>query len=185
MDQHNAIVITGGYLDSNNAKTAHGLIRGSDRFNIVGIIDQEYAGKDAGEILDGKKRNIPIFASIQDFVSAGKQATYCVIGVATKGGVIPDAFRVVLREALEKGFNLVNGLHEYVSDIPALAALAAQKGLEIIDVRKPKKSTDLHFWTGKIMEVKCPTIAVLGTDCALGKTYDDAILSAGDAESGL
>ncbi len=44
----------------------------------------------------------------------------------------------------------------------------AQKVSEIIDVRKPKFK-DLHFWTGKIAEVKCPKIAVLGTDCSLGK----------------
>jgi len=169
MEKSNAIVITGGYLDSNNAKTAHGLIRGTDRFNIVGVIDEKSAGKDAGEVLDGKNRSLPIFASIRDFFDAGGKATYCVIGVATKGGVIPDALRNTLREALELDLNLVNGLHEYVSDIPMLAALAAEKGLEIIDVRKPKKFRDLHFWSGKIAEVKCPKIAVLGTDCALGK----------------
>ena len=169
MEKSNAIVITGGYLDSNNAKTAHGLIRGTDRFNIVGVIDEKSAGKDAGEVLDGKNRNLPIFASIQDFIDAGGKASYCVIGVATKGGVIPDALRNILKEALEHNFNLVNGLHEYVSDIPMLAALAAEKGLEIIDVRKPKKFSELHFWSGKIAAVKCPKIAVLGTDCALGK----------------
>ena len=47
--------------------------------------------------------------------------------------------------------------------------MAAQRNLEIIYVRKPKKVKDLHFWTGKIKEVKCPKVAVLGTDCALGK----------------
>jgi len=56
-----------------------------------------------------------------------------------------------------------------VSDIPELASLAIQKGLEIIDVRKPRKAVDLHFWSGRIKEVKCPKVAVLGTDCALGK----------------
>jgi uncharacterized NAD-dependent epimerase/dehydratase family protein len=170
MIKSNAIVITGGYLDTGNAKTAHGLIRGTDRFNIVGIIDQKHPGKDAGEVLDGRKRNIPVYESLQQFIDTGKEkATYCIIGVATKGGVIPEALRVMLKEALHAGFNLVNGLHEYLSDIPELADLARQKGLEIIDVRKPKKFKDLHFWTGKIKEVKCPKIAVLGTDCALGK----------------
>jgi len=169
MEKSKAIVITGGYLDTSNAKTAHGLIRGTDRFHILGFIDDKNSGKDAGEVLDGKKRNIPIYATIQDFLKTGQKATYCIIGVATKGGVIPDSLRVVLKEALENGFNLVNGLHEYISDIPELAELAKQKGLDIIDVRKPKKFKDLHFWTGKIKEVKCPKIAVLGTDCALGK----------------
>ena len=94
MEKSNAIVITGGYLDTSNAKTAHGLIRGTDRFNIVGFIDQKSAGKDAGEVLDGKNRNIPVYATIQDFLKSGQKATYCIIGVATKGGVIPDSFHV-------------------------------------------------------------------------------------------
>ena len=61
MEKSNAIIITAGYLDSNSGKTAHGLIRGTDRYNIVGVIDEKSAGQDAGEVLDGKKRNIPVF----------------------------------------------------------------------------------------------------------------------------
>jgi uncharacterized NAD-dependent epimerase/dehydratase family protein len=166
----NAIVITGGYLHTSNAKTAHGLVRGTDRFNIVGVIDEKNAGKDAGEVLDGKNRKIPVYGTLDEFAAQSKEkAFYCIVGVATKGGVIPDTLRVMLKQALEKGYSLVNGLHEYVSDIPELASLAKEKGLEIIDVRKPKKVKDLHFWSGRIKEVKCPKIAVLGTDCALGK----------------
>ena len=101
MEKSNAIVITGGYLDSNNAKTAHGLIRGTDRYTIVGIIDPNHAGKDAGEVLDGRKRNIPVYATIADFKNTSPQkAAYCVVGVATKGGVIPESLRVMLKEAL-------------------------------------------------------------------------------------
>jgi uncharacterized NAD-dependent epimerase/dehydratase family protein len=168
--QTNAIIITGGYLDSISAKTAHGLIRGTDRFNIVGVIDSKDAGKDAGEVLDGKHRNIPVYATLSDFCEKSPvKAKYAIIGVATKGGVIPDSLRVLLKESLDYGFGLINGLHEYISDIPELADYARVKSLEIIDVRKPKKFKDLHFWSGKIKEVKCPKIAVLGTDCALGK----------------
>src|SRR5258707_9535575 len=47
--------------------------------------------------------------------------------------------------------------------------VAKKQGVEIIDVRKPKKFKDLHFWSGDIRKVTCPKIAVLGTDCALGK----------------
>jgi uncharacterized NAD-dependent epimerase/dehydratase family protein len=170
MQKSNAIVITAGYLDSNSGKTAHGLIRGSDRFNIIGIIDSKHAGKDAGEVLDGKKRNIPVYASVEEFSKTSKEpAIYCIIGVATKGGVIPDSLRAILKDALIHGYGLVNGLHEYISEIPELSDFARSRGLEIIDVRKPKKFQDLHFWTGKIKNVHCPKIAVLGTDCALGK----------------
>lgn len=166
--KNKAIVITGGLLSTNSAKTAHGLIRGTERFEIVGIVDEKHAGKDAGEVLDGKKRNLPVYASISEAVKNSKP-DYCIIGVATKGGVIPDSLRVLLREALENNLSIVNGLHDYVSEHEDLAKLAKSKGLEIIDVRRPKKFKDLHFWNGKIKEVKCPKIAVLGTDCALGK----------------
>jgi uncharacterized NAD-dependent epimerase/dehydratase family protein len=170
MEKSNAIIITAGYLDSNSGKTAHGLIRGTDRYNIVGVIDPKSAGKDAGEVLDGKKRNIPVYATVEEFAKTSKQtAKYCVIGVATKGGVIPDSLRAILKDGLVHGYGLVNGLHEYISDIPELADFARSRGLEIIDVRKPKKFKDLHFWSGKIKNVHCPKIAVLGTDCALGK----------------
>ena len=174
----NAIILTGGYLNSNHAKTAHGLIRGSDRFTIRAIIDPTCASRDAGEVLDGKHRNIPVLKSLQDYFSSDQaDAQYCIIGVATKGGIIPESLRATLKEALNHGLGLVNGLHEHVSDIPELADLAREKSLEIIDIRKPKKAKDLHFWSGKIGEVKCPTIAVLGTDCALGKRTTTRILT--------
>jgi len=186
MQKSNAIVITAGYLDSNSGKTAHGLIRSSDRFNILGIIDHKHPGKDAGEILDGKKRNIPVYGSIADFVKQSLvKAEYCVLGVATKGGVIPDSLRSMLRDALENNFHLVNGLHDYVSEDADLSALAAAKGLQLIDVRKPKKFKDLHFWSGRIAEVKCPKIAVLGTDCALGKRTTTRFLTEAMRKAGF
>lgn len=166
----NAIIITGGLLDTISAKTAHGLIRGTDRFRILGIIDEKHAGKDAGEVLDGINRNIPVYGSLQEFARQPERATYAIVGLATKGGVIPADLQNELRSVLEHGYGVINGLHEFVSDIPELVELAARKGVEIIDVRKPKNFRDLHFWSGKkIAQVKCPKIAVLGTDCALGK----------------
>ena len=49
----NAIVLTDGLLMTSDAKTAHGLIRGTERFNIIGLVDGEAnAGKDAGVLLD-------------------------------------------------------------------------------------------------------------------------------------
>lgn len=170
MKKSSAIIITAGYLDSDSGKTAHGLIRGTERFNILGVIDQKQAGKDAGEVLDGRNRNIPVYSSMKEFAKKSKKkATFCIIGVATKGGVLPKELQVMLREAITNGYSIVNGLHDYVSDHADLVALAKKKKVKIIDVRKPKKFKDLHFWSGDIKEVKCPKIAVLGTDCALGK----------------
>jgi uncharacterized NAD-dependent epimerase/dehydratase family protein len=186
MEKSNAIIITAGYLDSNSGKTAHGLIRGTDRYNIVGVIDSNHAGKDAGQVLDGKERNIPVFATIDEFAKTSKQtAKYCIIGVATKGGVIPDSLRAILKDGLVHGYSLVNGLHEYISDIPELSDFARARGLEIIDVRKPKNFKELHFWSGKIKNVHCPKIAVLGTDCALGKRTTTRFLTEAMRKAGF
>jgi len=166
----NAIILTAGLLDDIHAKTAHGLIRGSDRFNIVGVVDDKYAGKDAGQVLDGINRNIPIFSSIKSYYQHSNQpADYCIIGVATKGGVIPEEFRPVIREALKMRMGIVSGLHESVGDDSEFAQLASEYEVEIIDIRKPRPATELKFWTGAIENVNAAKIPVLGTDCALGK----------------
>ena len=55
-----AIILTNGSLEHADAKTAHGLIRGTERFDIKGVIDLNRAGMDAGEVLDGIYKNIPV-----------------------------------------------------------------------------------------------------------------------------
>lgn len=82
---------------------AHGLIRGTERYEIIGIIDHKNAGKDAGEVLDGKKRNIPIYASIESCNAESTQkAEFLIIGIATKGGVLPEDMQEQLKMAMEK-----------------------------------------------------------------------------------
>src|SRR5690606_41744325 len=103
----NAIIITVGLLDTISAKTAHGLIRGTDRFKILGVIDQKNPGKDAGEVLDGIKRGIPVYASLSDFAAQAEKAKYAIVGLATKGGVIPDSLREELREAIQLGYGKI------------------------------------------------------------------------------
>ena len=66
-----AVILTNGILQKADAKTAHGLIRGTERYNIIGVIDShETAGQDAGELLDGNHRNIPVFANFNDAKNA-------------------------------------------------------------------------------------------------------------------
>ncbi len=165
-----AIVLTNGLLETNDAKTAHGLIRGTERFDIVGVIDTpKLSGKDAGEVLDGKHRNIPVFGSLEEAIEQLLDVHYLIIGVATVGGVLPPAMVGIVEKALESGISVVNGLHEYLTDNPVFVKLAEEKNLELIDIRKPKKRQDLHFWTGEINQVDVPIVAVMGMDCALGK----------------
>ncbi|MGH9317690.1 MAG: DUF1611 domain-containing protein [Thermoanaerobaculia bacterium] len=165
-----AIVLCEGYFRTANGKTAHGLVRGSNRYRILGIVDPPTAGKEAGEVLDGKTRGIPVYASIPEALErCPTKPDYAIVGVATAGGRFTPGLRASLSEVIERGLSIVNGLHEFASEDGGLAAAARRKGVRILDVRKPRPTSELRFWTGEIRNVSTPRVAVLGTDCAIGK----------------
>jgi len=172
------------YLDT-HAKTSHGLVRGPSRYRILGVVDPSCAGRDAGEVLDGRRRDIPIIASVDEALAgtsgsapAERPITHCVVGVATAGGYLPDDLRASLAAAARAGLTLVNGLHFFLGDDPELARLTAAHGGEIIDIRRPRPTAELAAWSGRILEVRTPRLAVLGTDCALGKRTTAWLLAA-------
>ncbi|MEM9721746.1 MAG: DUF1611 domain-containing protein [Bacteroidota bacterium] len=181
-----AVILTAGLYNSNAGKTAHGLVRGTERYDILGVIDSKDIGKDAGIILDGQHRGIPIFASLEAFVKETSQRPdYAIIGIASSGGKIPEEMYPVLKLALSEGISLVSGLHEFLSEMPDFIALAEKHGAQLIDVRKPKHRKDLHFWTGEIKQVSCPKIAVMGVDCAVGKRTTARFLTEAARRAGL
>lgn len=169
INKEKAIILTLDVYDKLDAKTAHGLIRGTQRFEILAVVDSKNYGFDAGEKLDGTHRHIPIIESVKEAIQLFPEATVAIIGIATHGGVIPKDLEVILLECLENRLSLVNGLHEFLSDKPHFIELAMQNKAYLKDIRKPKTKDNLHFWTGRIQQVKCPVIAVIGTDCAVGK----------------
>jgi len=119
--------------------------------------------------LDGTNRNIPVIATVAEAIAQLAHIDYCVIGVATVGGVLPESFLPILELCIRNGISIVNGLHEFLNDKPTIVALAQEHGVTLTDVRKPKQRKDLHFWTGDIFKMKTPVIAVIGMDCAMGK----------------
>ena len=170
MKKETALILTNGRLSTSDAKTAHGLIRGTDRFNIVGVIDPVSFGKDAGEILDNRFRNIPVFESIGTFLAHSRQKPdYGIIGVALSGGRLPEDWIEILLEVLENRISIISTMHQLLGEKPALRDAACKNGVEIIDLRKPKPIDQLHFWSGDIYQVRAAKIAALGMDCAIGK----------------
>jgi len=137
------------------------------------VVDEQCAGKDAGMLLDGKPRNIPIYSNVRQAVEGAKvnnhPATHMVIGLAPDGGRLsPEAHRDVL-EAIQLGLDVDSGLHDFLSEDPEITGLAAQHRVQIRDVRKAPPRRELHFFSGKIEEVTSLKVAVLGTDSAVGK----------------
>lgn len=90
-----------------------------------------------------------------------------VIGVANRGGLISPAWRQVLVQALEMGYDIASGLHNLLRNEPALVAAAQTNGGTLHDVRVPNSSYPIANGkkrTGK----RCLAV---GTDCSVGKMY--------------
>ena len=165
-----AIVFTHNLLAENFAKTCHGLLRGTERFEIISVIDAAHESKDAGTVLNGSPLGIPVHSSIAQFFNHSNESPeFCIVGVAFPGGVLPEDCRKELLAAMDHGLSIICGLHHYLSEDPEFQISAKNNGVKLIDIRKPRPVSELHFWTGKILEVTTPVIAILGSDCAVGK----------------
>ena len=51
LPEGNAIIYCEGAFNTTNGKTAHGLVRFTDRYRVLSVIDSRYAGQDAGELV--------------------------------------------------------------------------------------------------------------------------------------
>ena len=163
-----ALILAEGRYDTSDAKTAHGLMRKSMRYRIVGVIDSKYAGRDAGEVLDGIRRDIMIYESLEEALRENPSVNVLIVGVAVAGGMLPPEYRTTIREAMERGLSIVSGLHEFLSDDPEFSRISRERGVEIIDVRKIYQGMRV-FYSGKIREVDSYKLVVLGTDACIGK----------------
>ncbi|MFN8177999.1 MAG: DUF1611 domain-containing protein [bacterium] len=169
----NAIVYCEGAFGTSNGKTAHGLVRRTSRYVVTAVVDSKTAGKDAGEVLEGRRRGIPVVAGVEEAIARsradGHPATYLVVGLAPDGGRLSATARADVKRAIEAGLNVDCGLHDFLTEDPEMVRLAAAKAVTLRDVRKPPPRSELHFWSGKIEQVDSVRIAVLGTDSAVGK----------------
>ncbi len=168
----NAVVYCEGAFTTTYGKTAHGLVRFTERYRVVAVIDSTCAGRDAGEVLEHRPKDIPLIESLEaafDLAAErGLPLTHFVIGLATDGGYVTDEIRAAAREALEAGLNVDSGLHDYLGEDEALMTLAASKKVQIRDIRKAPADAN-HMFSGRISEVGALRVALLGTDSAVGK----------------
>src|SRR5262249_17546538 len=63
--------------------------------------------------------------------------------------------------------DIVNGLHDFLSDDPEIAQLAATLNRRLLDVRRPPDN--LPVASGKALGVKSTIVLTVGTDCSVGK----------------
>lgn len=181
-----ALVYCEGNFGEIDGKTANGLVRYSEKYKILSVIDSIHAGADAGDVLDRQPNEIPIFDNLAEaFANAPNKPDYFIYGMAPATGMLSQQERTVVLEAMRLGMNVINGLHEFLNDDPEFVAACLEYNVEVVDIRKPRPKNELRLFTGDIHKVACPRIAVLGTDCAIGKRTTANILTKALAERGI
>lgn len=90
-----------------------------------------------------------------------------VIGVANAGGILPEAWSRIIVDALGKGLDIANGLHNRLNAVAEISAAAAQFGRRLVDVRVPDR--EYPVGNGQIRAGR--RVLTVGTDCSVGKMY--------------
>ncbi len=172
-----AVVYCEGNFTAIDGKTANGLVRHSETYAIVSVLDRRYEGHDAGLVLDASANGVPIHRDLDDAVAdLGWVPEAFIFGIAPTSGMLSPHERGVVLAAMERGMDIVNGLHEFLCDDPEFVAASLTHGVRLIDVRRPRDKKDLRTFSGAVLDVPCPRIAVLGTDCAIGKRTTATVL---------
>jgi uncharacterized NAD-dependent epimerase/dehydratase family protein len=157
-----------------NGKTAHGLVRHTERYEIVGVVDSKAPTGDAGTILDGKPRGILLYHNLEEVYQETAPEIF-IIGAVSEGGILPEGYDKAVVWALSHKLDVVSGLHYFLSDNHKFANIAEQNQCTITDVRKIFRDHK-RFYTGEIKQVNSIRIASIGTDSAIGKRTTSVML---------
>jgi len=129
---------------------------------------------------------VPVCTDLTHAISlAGRVPDYLIFGIAPASGMLSPPERGVILDAMSRGMHIVSGLHEFLNDDAELSAARDRHNVTILDVRRPRDSKHLKTFSGRISKVACPRIAVLGTDCAIGKRTTATVLTQALNERGI
>jgi uncharacterized NAD-dependent epimerase/dehydratase family protein len=142
--------------DPHYGKTMRGVLR-YRRDDVVAILDSTRAG--------ATEDGVPVVGALEEALPY--RPTTALVGVATQGGRFPPAWVELLRQCVESGLDVENGLHVFLSDDPELVALARERHVELRDLRRPPP--DLSTATGENLAVRATIVLTVGSDCAIGK----------------
>jgi len=161
LNQKIAVLLHEG-IRGTHGKTGLSLLRYSDA-PIVVAIDRDCPGQSLPQ-LTGIQRDVPIVASVKDAIAFNPQVL--VIGIAPKGGSLPDDYWHEIKDALVGGMSIVNGLHTPLANSPELRTLL-KPGQSIWDVRK--EPSNIGVCTLAAKNLPCRRVLTVGTDMAVGK----------------
>ena len=150
-----------GYIHSEYVKMGLGVIRYLQN-PIVGIIDSNHAGRNINQEYS-IDRDIPIYKKLVQVIDQG--AEVLILGIAPSGGKIPDTWHSVIKEALNCGLCIINGLHDSLG--PSFSDYIQKPTQWIWDVRVPQFTPKIA--SGRAAKLTNKRLLMIGTDMACGK----------------
>ena len=163
---HERIVILAHEKFPGRAKTALGVMRYGDQ-SVEAVLDRDSAGERVTDHVPDLP-DAPIVSAFADaYDAAGGDVDALYIGIAPIGGGFDESWRDDVRAAIEAGCDVVSGLHYFLNEDEELSRLAADHGVELIDVREPHD--DLTVASGSSADVDADVVLTVGTDCSVGK----------------
>lgn len=103
--------------------------------------------------------------TIEEAAAAGVKTV--ILGVANRGGFIPEAWIVELVKALNLGMDIASGLHTKITTLPALKQAAEANGRKLFDVRHPTRDYPVASGVPR----KGKRLLTVGTDVSVGKMF--------------
>jgi uncharacterized NAD-dependent epimerase/dehydratase family protein len=165
------------------AKTAVGVLRYGDQ-DVVAVLDRDNPETSVRDHLDDPRiSDAPIVAGVDDLPDDAPDLDALLIGIAPIGGGFEESWRPDVRGALERGCEVISGLHYPLSEDEEFAELAAEHGGRLSDVREPPD--DLKVSEGRADEVDATVVLTVGTDCSTGKMTAAMELREAARERGL
>ena len=148
-------------LDDDYGKMGISALRYLDN-EILCVIDSVFTGKKLSEVSIIKK-DIPIVDNINKAKAMG--ANVLLLGVLTSGGVRPNSWNDLIKEALNQGMSIINGLHDQV--YPDFSKYLTNKSQWIWDTRVPQFIPKIG--SAKASNLSNKRVLMIGTDMAAGK----------------
>ncbi|WP_425398495.1 DUF1611 domain-containing protein [Aeoliella sp.] len=156
----NIVLLTDGASRSGSAKTATGVVRYRQQ-DVAAILDRDEVGSTAQQLF-GFGSEIPVVGSLGEVPTADA----LFIGIAPAGGNLPEAWKPILLEALQRGVDVVSGLHDFLVNDPQLVAAARKHDAKLIDVRRNHEKTVADHASFPANNLR---IHAVGHDCSVGK----------------
>ena len=154
------VILTEGFSEPVSGKTAVSVLRYRPQ-EVLALLDSTEAGKTADDVFQ-VGGNIPFVSNIDEVPDANT----LMIGIAPPGGRMPEAWRRVVLAAIDRGMDVVSGLHQFLSDDKEFAEKADARGVSIYDVRKNHEK-DVSSYAD--FRDECLRIHTVGHDCCIGK----------------